>query len=268
MALNEIKTIDSFSKKIESYIKTNDGKILYRGIGKTSYSLLPSLYRHSTITNIGEFKKLERSLLQEFQSRSIPFVNQGFNRISDDWDTLFLMQHYGVPTRLLDWTENPFIALYFALTSASYDKMSKTYMEDSGIWVVNASNWNKAVINKSGFDEGILSHKSEKLAYYDPVHNDNLPDWPLFINGVHNSQRIVSQKGVFSIFGEQTTPMENAKIKIGKKDLKLLIIPKDTTESLLNSLLSIGITDSVVFPDLEGLAKELRRNFRYEVGYV
>jgi hypothetical protein len=56
-------------------------------------------------------------LVMRFRQRTIPLHSRD---LSDEWDALFFMQHYGVPTRLLDWTENPFIAFYFAVMSARF----------------------------------------------------------------------------------------------------------------------------------------------------
>src|SRR5688572_23441055 len=87
----------------------------YRGCGSASHTLSPSLYRHTKAKTPEAFADLERQLMTRFRQRSIPYHNRS---LSDDWDALFFMQHYGVPTRLLDWTENPLIALHFALMGA------------------------------------------------------------------------------------------------------------------------------------------------------
>jgi len=79
---------------------------------------VPSLYRHTSITEPQALMELEEKILQRFRERSIPYQP---TRVEEEWDMLFLMQHFGVPTRLLDWTENPYIGLFFALTGAKVD---------------------------------------------------------------------------------------------------------------------------------------------------
>src|SRR5207248_677655 len=84
----------------------------FRGNGRNQFKLVPTLYRHPNKKSEGELRKLERELMARFRQRSIPYHSRD---LRDDWDALFFMQHYGVPTRLLDWTENPLVALHFAL---------------------------------------------------------------------------------------------------------------------------------------------------------
>src|SRR5678809_1151344 len=88
----------------EAQLRTNNS-LWFRGAGKATYALLPTLYRHKRHRSAQALGDLERQLMVRFRQRSIPFLTRS---LADDWDMLFFMQHYGVPTRLLDWTENPF----------------------------------------------------------------------------------------------------------------------------------------------------------------
>ena len=87
---------------------------------------------------------------------------------------------------------------------------------------------------------------------------------PIAIYGTHNSNRIVAQRGVFTIFGKGTNPM-NKVLDEDNNCLSKIVLPKDKIESILSSLISIGITDSVVFPDLDGLSKELKRFHGFDI---
>jgi len=180
------------------------------------------------------------------------------------------MQHYGIPTRLLDWTENPFIALYFALTSAPFEIVHKkrVYNEDAAVWVLDPMLWNQESLKDFSYDKGILSVEDHFVDSFQPrTPFGNIREKPVAIFGTHNSSRIVSQRGVFTVFGKKIKPIEETYIddSFPQDSLIKLILPKDKILSLLNSLTSLGITDSVVYPDLEGLAKELRRFFKFDI---
>ncbi len=94
-----------------------DHSLWYRGCGKANHRLEPGLYRHKTKKKIAELSSREQEVMTRFRQRSIPFHDRS---LIDDWDALFIMQHYGTPTRLLDWTENPLMGLYFAVMSPHF----------------------------------------------------------------------------------------------------------------------------------------------------
>ena len=84
---------------------------------------------------------------------------------------------------------------------------------------------------------------------------------PIALYGVHNSRRIVAQRGVFVVFGTDVHPMERiySLSDYPPPALTKLNIPAEKVGDLLKALTSIGVTDSAVHPDLDGLAKEMKR---------
>jgi len=90
---------------------------------------------------------------------------------------------------------------------------------------------------------------------------------PVAIFGTHNSPRIVAQRGVFTVFGKKVQPMEKTYVdeKYKQDCLMKIVFPSNKISNLLQSLTSIGITDSVVYPDLEGLGKEVMRFFKFDI---
>ena len=180
------------------------------------------------------------------------------------------MQHFGVPTRLLDWTENPYIALYFALTSAFFDTNLATpsYTQDAAVWVLDPAVWNRHVLQGIGFQGTILSSQDEMLKGYAPTSDIILMNiLPIALYGTHNSPRIVAQRGVFTIFGKNTTSMEEVYVtsNFPQDSLLKLTIPAQNIAALLKTITSSGITDSVIYPDMDGLAKEIKRFFEFRV---
>lgn len=260
------KTFTEYVSIVDSFQASKNNSIWYRGCGKSTYKLIPSLFRHHTIKDITELSKLEYKLMIRFRQRSIPFHNK---TIADDWESLFFMQHYGVPTRLLDWTENPFIAFYFSVMSAEYEykKNKLKYTSPSSIWILDPVVWNQHALKHESYDQGILSTTDEQLKGYKPTPNfSRMNDLPVALNGTHNSSRIVAQRGVFMIFGQDTNSMENLFERESFPDncLIKITIEKDVLPNMKKSILSNGITESVVFPDLDGLACEIKREFKFE----
>ncbi len=255
-----VSTLAEFTDKIESYTKDLKNPAWFRGTGSAHYTLTPSLYRHPTLKTSPELLKLEKELISRFKDRAIPHLQQ--NNYRRDLDYLFLMQHFGVPTRLLDWTENPFVALFFALNGAKKDA-GGIYQEDSSVWILWPKLWNGVALSHLSYDGIALSTNDENLKGYTPEGITNLVH-PVAILGAHNSPRIVAQRGVFTIFGVGLEPMEESYEKnVFTNSLNKLTIPKAAIAGLNEQLFKIGITDSVVFPDLDGLAREIKRYFGF-----
>ncbi len=223
---------------------------------------MPSLFRHPKLRLAAELHKLERDLALSFAQRSPPFVTQ---RFEDDWQRMFFMQHYGIPTRLLDWTESPFVALYFSLTTCSRNKKNKVD-DDAAVWLLDPSEWNKSALSDISYTGDILDTSKEQVKIYRPSADlEERKNIPVMIYGTHNSTRIVAQRGMFSLFGKSIKSMDKSYIENFGIDgvLEKIIIRKYYIDDISSSLFRKGISDSTVFPDLLGLSLELKRSFGF-----
>lgn len=260
-----ITELKDFIELLDGFYSSVRSVYWYRGVGDSIYKLKPSIYRHPEEKGKKEFQELEKGLINRFKERAISYLSHNKD---NNWEYLFLMQHYGIPTRLLDWTENPLIALFFALTSAE----KKDFKHDAAVWALSPAYWNQHIFSHISYGGGALSVMERCLRPYGPLSDDidSMPALPAAIYGIHNSQRIIAQRGVFTIFGSENKPMEEVfqNEKFDDNALIKIIIPKENLKFLFNKLLSIGYTDAVVYPGLDGLAKETIRAFGFEVNHV
>ena len=266
--VRSVDSLEDYISFVEKLRAKRSKRLWYRGCGKASHNLKPSLYRHKKRQTIDDILALEKELLARFQQRSIPFHSRP---LTDNWEWLFLMQHYGVPTRLLDWSESPLMALFFAVTLAAH-KIGKSgrpvFSGDACVWLLDPDQWNKHSVNLKTFPGSVLTPDDVNATAYKPVGDVGMmKPSPIALYGAHNSQRIVAQRGVFVCFGKDTRPMEVAYNLEGFPTdcLMKIVLRKGRLPHLYEALRRQGITDSVVFPDLDGLAREIKREFSFEV---
>lgn len=114
---------------------TDDELVWFRGHARSAYKLECSLSRTGGLD-------MERELMSEFQRDATALLSGADMRggAPTEWDWLFLMQHYGVPTRLLDWSESPLAALFFALD----DPDIATAADDAAVWALRPQQLNAA----------------------------------------------------------------------------------------------------------------------------
>ena len=260
------QSLPEYVELVEKHQAKAPESVWYRGCGSAKFKLLPSLYRHIKAVTPDDLATLERNLMTRFRQRSLPYHSRS---LENDWDTLFFMQHYGVPTRLLDWTENPLIALHFALMTAEakVQKSSRpSYSADAIVWMFDPVSWNRVALRHVSFAGGVLTPDDDALRGYRPTPKfAGMHNQPVALYGAHNSARIVAQQGVFTIFGREAKPMEDvfAVEPFPPHCLVKVTIRRSLIPTMRNSLLKHGITETVVFPDLEGLAREIKRVFGF-----
>jgi hypothetical protein len=263
-----VSTLKAYISLVEGLRANRKGPLWYRGCGKVSYELKPSLYRHKRSKTIEDFISIEKELLARFRQRSIPFQSHA---LADAWEWLFLMQHYGVPTRLLDWTESPLMALFFAVTLARHSLGSRgrpVFEADASVWILDPCQWNEHAVDLRSFAGSVLTTDDPNAGTYKPVGDIiMMKPLPIAIYGAHNSQRIVAQRGVFVCFGKDIRPMEVVyeRERFPADCLLRLVIKKGRLPHMYEALRRHGLTDSVAFPDLDGLAREIKREFSFEV---
>ncbi|WP_411882879.1 FRG domain-containing protein [Polaromonas sp. YR568] len=280
-----IKTLAAFASQVEDLLNNATEKSSenpfeghwYRGVGNATYSLTPSLFRHPTFTAVEDFIKLEAKMLEDFQRHKVLHTeDMSGSSQEQDLRTLFYMQHYGIPTRLLDWTTNPFIALYFALSTAATNNLGQA-VEDAAVWVLNPVGWNKVSLSQishgnSGplrYSDAVENYAPRKLyaGSLEPTAIKTLYDLPACILGISNNARMFAQRGVFTVFGRSLHPMEKqfGTGSFAQESLTKLVFPKTVIGPLLNLLLRLGYTDSVSYPDLHGLSMEIKRARGFKV---
>lgn len=259
----EVEDLSGYLRFVSTIRGQRGNELWFRGCRSTKHQLLPSLYRKKAGATGGGLDEVERGLSARFKERSIPYLSPG-RSLDRPWELAFFMQHYGVPTRLLDWSESPLIGLYFALMPAN--GVARKRDSDCVVWLFDPVAWNRHALSHITYKGGVLDTDSVELRSYEPGSGDQVADSkPLAIYGAHNSSRIVAQRGVFTVFGGARLPLEKLAKNLPQDSPVLwrMLLKKPVRGSVCKELLSLGVTESTVFPGLEGLAVETKRIFGY-----
>ena len=241
--------------------KNNCDIPLFRGHACKEWCLLPTLFRdiadkfennNSKSKKQENIKKFEDILFYDFRSLGAPHIDAAYK----SWDVLFLMRHYGLPTRLLDWTENFAVALFFALYDKRYPPNEKN---NPCIWILDPFKLNDKSINSPEILE--MEEFKDKCDYqeYLKLGAKNLEKFstPVAIYPKRNVARAFSQKCAYTLHFEDMRPIE----EIYRKNMfiKRFDIPQNEIENLKKFLLLSGNNEYSVYPDLQGLSDYLKR---------
>jgi FRG domain-containing protein len=250
-----LQELVSKALEIRTALVGDDAFLWYRGQSCHDYSLLPKLLRDGKTD--GQITEREKRLLTRFRQRSMAYWPKGYPQ--NDWEHLFAMQHYGLPTRLLDWSENLFVAAYFALSSTNNHSHNGDVCKPH-IWCIDPVRWNRSMPGLSEYGEAIriLTTADDDLDAYRPETQKRRPKSPVAIFGAHNSERIVAQRGTFMVWGNEAKPLEEVSQDF-REPLVWRITLSGGRDTLYQDLQSLGFSETMVFPELTYLATELTR---------
>ncbi len=212
----------------------------FRGQSDASWQLLPGHQRLKS-------PPPESVLIQRFKQNATLLVN---NVGASQLDWLFYLQHYGVPTRLLDWSESPLFGLYFAVTSNP--------KKDGALWALNPMELN-SLANTNALDNKYLpSFEDSLLDNYTPlsVEAGSLKGvLPMAAIATRNNPRIQAQLGVFTIAHLTKQPIEE--IGNGNHVIKYFISAAAKKE-FTAELKLLGISRFQLFPELSSAGEIIK----------
>lgn len=229
------------------------GALWFRGQADASWELKPSAGRsieqgglYDSSKSHDDFYQTESVLLQRFKRDGYPFVQ----RVLTDWEAITLGQHHNLPTRLLDWTSNPLVAVFFAAESHPDVNGTVFAYRPRKIWEHHISMF-----------EGQNPQKRVVLA-------------PLEVRGIKTvfpillADRLIAQSGGFTIQDPLVCLMKRGDEDFDKEHIDVLEIykwtlPKDAKPPILDELHRVSVNRRTLFPGLDGVGYGLRVQERF-----
>jgi hypothetical protein len=285
-----IHSVAAYIECISGIKKYENSDLWFRGHSKPSYELLPSLLRtplrfHDHNENIidpdpGDIIQTNQATYNGYSSeRLLNAFKTAYGKQrgkthppQNDWEWLCLMQHYRIPTRVLDWSTNALVALYFALKDASpcrLDSNLKSHQKPpcidtehdfkgAIIYATDPKKINSSCVStKSGkpYDQVLdLSERPDLIsqAVFPHQHDSSAFCFPTCITSKKFDFRILAQQGVFMLFGKYRAALDYYPPL--KPLLHKIFIPESSRWEMFADLNAIGISENVLFPDRDPLA--------------
>ncbi len=278
----------------------------YRGQAKACWPLRPALYRDlidpgslSSHDHVKAYRNLESMLLERFKAYALPHVTASPN---SDIAWLALAQHHGLPTRFLDWTESPLIALFFALNEETecdsvvwailtrdgireaehtLDALDSLFLQSERQRILDEERRIAQISDEVGAPRIEVTENLELQQIEDCLQQTShihLGDPIYRYHPSHTTSRITAQQGFFTVqalsFGHlQPLELQFGLSLVGEQGLEYnaagpwfrkYTIPQECKETIRRELDVVGINHYAVYPDLEGVAKKLREDVRMQ----
>jgi hypothetical protein len=246
--LQEILYEGSWNERIGRHRSHN----AFRGLSCDHYALESSLVR------LGEgFADLEPHLLRNFRKYSHRDVVER----DSFWHWLSLAQHHGLPTRLLDWTFSPYVALHFATSNL------RRYNEAGVVWSVDYVKAHlelpgslKSALEQEGSDVFTTEMLAETVPDFHSLARLAREPFVLFFEPPSLDDRIVNQYALFCLMSRPEDVMWNwleARPHLWRK----ILIPPEMKWEVRDKLDQANVTERVLFPGLDGLSRWLKRHY-------
>ncbi|MEI7025905.1 FRG domain-containing protein [Paenibacillus sp. y28] len=255
-----LRAVDHFYQLICPENKPNKCELWFRGVKRTDYNLDPSIARglgaQAEIVYLSKFRSLAYPYLQE-----TPYFPYSEDRNSY-WGWLFMMQHYGVPTRLLDWSREALVALLFAVDP---NRTPKEEEVDSAVWLLNPVELNKAFQFYDFLQRGYIPNVTEPAfnAKFGPnVRNENVKAAAAI--GPLNNPRIIKQAGTFTVYPKRRIIVPLNQLPDAANYLYKIVITKESRNDIYHQLNHYGLTVSDLFPQLDKVKDEIEREINAE----
>jgi len=243
--LQEAVFADSWRPRIQRHRSA----FVFRGVPRAVHTLDTSL-------QTGGFVAPEKHLLTSFRKYAVESAVHG----DWVWNWLSLAKHHGLPTRLLDWSYSPYVAMHFATVNF------REFDSDGVIWCVDYQKTNELLppplrdILKSDdaniFTTEMLNRVATTLNDFDALGGDFL----VFFEPPSLDERIVNQFALFSLPSSAKISLEDL-LNRRESMYRRIIIPAELKWEVRDKLDQANITERVLFPGLDGLSQWLKRYF-------
>lgn len=266
----DINDESSFFKK-----KTIRPEFYFRGQSDVKYHLEPGLFRKRKLDehrSVGEYtRSLEKTMIYDFISESC--IYRPDIRRDDYLSWLEIAQHHGLPTRLLDFTTNPLVALYFACISSSN--------KDAYLWIINSEAYYRHIKDRT--DIVNLDNRSQITKIVNDEIINPIPDlhpvnkgfiqFPRMYKPNYYDERMAAQSSMFMIWAASQSPldellgdpkvwMKNDSSKNPNGVIGRILIPSECKKELLLQLDVSGINEKTIYLGLDGVGKYLCQKYR------
>lgn len=239
----------------DSSIDRHRSNFVYRGVDDASFGLQTSIQRLGR-----EPIDLESNLIRNFQKYSP--INTLVDNYNNIWNWIALGQHYGLPTRLLDWTFSPYVALHF-----STEDLSK-FDKDGAIWMVDFAaiikyypkNLQDKLVNDRIFSLTSNELNTEIGDNINKIYKYSLDNinTMIFFEPPSIDNRIINQYGLFSFMLDPNS--DKLKWLEDKENVfKKIIIPQKLKWEIRDKLDQANVSERVIYPGLDGISKWLKR---------